>query len=307
VTRRLRVRDGFALLAVLWMLGGGAALGALLMLSTRHAQQVAINRVGLARARWIAEGCVERARVAVDEWTGARAIDDSVWAHLDRIVRASPLTRGCDLAIVPAGTTLDVNRASDAALRRLFTSAGLSATAADSLVDAVLDWRDADDDPRVSGAERRWYETARRIPPRNADVASAEELATIRGLEARPEIASMLGTAPGRIVLSHAPLPVLATLPGITPAALAELERRRAVGDSVIDVVRLGAVLDSAASSSLLAQIAALNELATPLPDAWLIAARASDGGTRALSARLELRVVRSGRRLAILGRRSDS
>lgn len=306
MTRSLRVRDGFALLAVLWMLGGGAALGALLVLSTRDAQQVAINRVDLARARWIAEGCVERSRAAVDEWTGDRAIDDSVWAHLDRIVRASPVSRGCELEIVPAGIALDVNRADDATLRRLFTSAGLSATTADSLADAVLDWRDADDDPRVSGAERRWYESARRLPPRNADVASAEELATIRGLEARPEIVRMLGTAPGRIVLSHAPMPVLATLPGMTPAALAELERRRAVGDSVIDVGRLAAVLDSTARSALLANIAALNELAAPLPDAWTIAARAT-GSRRALSARLELRVVRSGRRLAILGRRSDS
>jgi type II secretory pathway component PulK len=306
VTRRFHVRNGFALLAVLWMLGGGAALGALLMLSTRDAQQVAINRVGLARARWIAEGCVERARAAVDEWTASRAIDDSVWAHLDRVVHSSSLARDCDLAINPAGITLYVNHASDAALRRFFTSVGLPATAADSLVDAVLDWRDADDDPRVGGAERRWYETAGRLPPRNADIASDEELATIRGLEARPEIVQMLGTAPGRIVLSHAPLPVLATLPGITPSALAELERRRAVGDSVIDVVRLAAVLDSATSTALLGQITALNELATPLPDAWTIAARAS-GGTRALSARLELRVVRSGRRLAILGRRSDS
>jgi hypothetical protein len=99
---------------------------------------------------------------------------------------------------------------------------------------------------------------------------------------------------------------VLATLPGVTPAALAELERQRAVGDSVIDVQRLAIVLDSTARGRLLENLAALNELATPLPDAWTIAARAS-AGTHRPSARLELRVVRSGRRLAILGRRSDT
>jgi len=304
--RAFRARDGFALLAVLWMLGGGAALGALLVLSTRDAQQVAINRVDLARARWIAEGCVERARAAVDEWTGSGAIDDSVWAHLGRVVRASPITRGCDLVIEPVGITLDVNHADDATLRRFFTSAGLSATVADSLVDAVLDWRDPDDDPRVSGAERRWYDHAGRLPPRNADIASAEELATIRGLEKRPEIVCMLGTTPSRIVLGYAPVPVLAALPGVTPAALAELERRRAVGDSVIDVQRLAVALDSVARGTLLDKLSALNELATALPDDWTIAARAS-AGTKRPSASLELRVVRSGRRLAILGRRSDS
>jgi len=304
--RALRSRDGFALLAVLWMLGGGATLGALLVLSTREAQRVAINRVDLARARWLAEGCVERARAAVDEWTTNDAIDDSTWAHLDRVVQGSPLVRGCDIALQPSGTTLDVNRASDAALRRFFTSATLSATAADSLVDAVLDWRDADDDPRTRGAERRWYEEAGRLPPRNADVQSAEELATIRGLERRPDVVRMLGTERGRILLSHAPVAVLTTLPGMTPAALAEIQRRRTVGDSVTDVVRLSAVLDSAARADLLANISALNELATPLPDAWMIIGRATSGRPP-LSARLELRVVRSGRRLAVLGRRSDS
>ncbi len=304
--RAPRARDGFALLAVLWMLGGGVALGALLVLSTRDAQQVAINRVDLARARWIAEGCVERARAAVDEWTAGGAIDDSVWAHLGRIVRASPLVRGCDVELKPVGITLDVNHADDATLRRFFTSAGLSTTVADSLTDAVLDWRDADDDPRVSGAERRWYEHAGRIPPRNADIASSEELATIRGLEDRPDIVRMLGVTPARIVLSYAPIPVLATLPGVTPAAMAELERRRAIGDSVINVQRLAFALDSAASTTLLANLAALNDRTTPLPDAWTIAARASVGTGRP-SAWLELRVVRSGRRLAILGRRSDS
>lgn len=304
--RAQRVRDGFALLAVLWMLGGGAALGALLVLSTRDAQQVAINRVDLTRARWVAEGCVERARAAVDEWTGSGAIDDSVWAHLGRIVHVSPLVRGCDVAIEPVGITLDVNHADDPTLRRFFTSAGLTSTVADSLVDAVLDWRDSDDDPRVSGAERHWYERAGRIPPRNADIASPEELATIRGLEDRPDIVRMLGTTPSRVVLSYAPVPVLATLPGVTPAALAELQRRRAVGDSVTDIQRLAVRLDSAASATLLGNLGALNEQSTPLPDAWTIAARASTGTGRP-STRLELRVVRSGRRLAILGRRSDS
>src|SRR5690348_9292085 len=101
MSRTHSTRDGFALLAVLWMLGGGAVLGALLVASTRDAQQVAINRVDLARARWLAEGCVERARAAIDETVGELAIDDSSWAHLDRLVRTSPITRGCDVAAVP--------------------------------------------------------------------------------------------------------------------------------------------------------------------------------------------------------------
>jgi type II secretory pathway component PulK len=305
--KRIRsARDGFALLAVLWMLGGGALLGALLVASTREAQRVAINRVALARARWLAEGCVERARAAVDEAVGELAIDDSAWARLDRIVRTSPVTRGCDVAATPVGITLDVNWADDVTLRRFFAGVGLTSEAADSLTAAILDWRDADDDSRTSGAESRWYERAGRVPPRNADFATAEELQSVRGLDRWPEIARMLGVERDRILLSHAPPPVLATLPGLSPAALAEIERRRMSGDSVIDVLRLAASLDSAGRARLLANLSALNELATALPDAWLLVGRATSGAPP-LSARLELRVVRSGRRLAILRRRSDS
>ena len=304
--RKRFARDGFALLAVLWMLGGGAVLGALLVVSTREAQRVAVNRVDLARARWLAEGCVERTRAAVDETVGELAIDDSAWAHLDRIVRTSPLTRGCDVSAVPTGTTLDVNRADDATLRRCFAAAGLTSEAADSLASAILDWRDPDDDSRVSGAEHRWYDAANRVPPRNADVASTEELSAIRGLEDRQDIAHMLGVERDRILLSHAPLPVLATLPGMAPAALVEIDRRRSLGDSIVDLLRLAASVDSTGRADLLRNLSALNELTTALPDAWLLVGRAASGA-RPVSARLELRVVRSGRRLAILRRRSDS
>jgi general secretion pathway protein K len=299
-------RDGFALLAVVWMLGGGAVLGALLVASTRDAQRVAINRVDLARARWLAEGCVERARAAVDETVRELAIDDSAWAHLDRAVLGSPLTRGCEVSALPAGTTLDVNRADDATLQRFFAAAGLTSEATDSLTSTLLDWRDPDDAPRINGAERTWYDQAGRLAPRNADFVSLEEIRSVRGLEQRPEIVRMLGVERDRILLSHAPLPVLATLPGLTPAALAELDRRRTAGDSVVDVLRLAASLDSAGRAALLGNLSVLNQLATGLPDAWLLVGRATSG-SHAVSAQLELRVVRSGRRLAILRRRSDS
>ena len=300
-----RRRDGFALLAVLWMLGGGVALGALLLLAARDALAIATNRAALTQARWRAEGCLERARAAVDE-DASEVIDDSTWMHLDRVVLISPLVQECALMITPSGTTLDVNRASVVQLRRLFATAGLSAERADSVTSAILDWHDPDDDPRGPGAERAWYAAAGRAAPRNGDIGSAEELTTIRGLESRPAIDSLLGVEHDRIFLARAPLPVLASLPGMTPAALAELERRRVVGDSVTDLTRLAALVDSASREMLQANASVLGELTTALPDAWVITASASAGHPE-VTARIEIRVVRSGRRLAIMYRRSDS
>jgi type II secretory pathway component PulK len=299
-------RDGFALLAVLWVLAGATALGLLLMLAAREAQGTAANRIALTRARWIAEGCVERARAAVDESVDEDVITDSAWAALDRLIVGTALTDGCQLSVVPVGLTLDVNAADTTQLRRLLVAASASPPAADSMAAAILDWRDADDETRQDGAERDWYERAERVPPRNGSFASTAELASVRGLGDRADVRPLLGVEPGRILLSRAPPAVLAALPGMSAAVIAVVEERRAVRDSMLDLPRLVAIVPAEQRDPLVANLPTLTALLTALPDAWIIAAEASDGRP-IVTARLELRVVRSGRRLAIVRRRSES
>ena len=297
-------RHGFVLLAVLWVLTGAASLGLLLMLTSRDAQGTAANRVGLTRARWRAEGCIERARAAVDDAVGESVISDSAWIHLDALANASS-SLDCTLRISPVGMTLDVNAASAEQLHRLWVAAGVSVPCADSMTAAILDWRDADDDAREDGAEREWYEREGHVPPRNGDIESLDELGAVRGMSARKDIVSLLGVEPGRILLSRAPPAVLAALPGMSSAVLSAISQRRAVGDSTLDAGRLAADLPAAAREQFIASLPELMSLATALPDAWVIAAESSDGHSAA-KARVEVRVVRSGRRLAILRRRSD-
>lgn len=303
--RRPDRREGFVLLAVLWVLAGGATLGLLLMLTSRDAQGTATNRIALTRARWMAEGCAHRARAAVEDATGEETISDSTWARLDRIIIDAPATEPCRLSVIPVGVTADVNAVSEEQLRSLFAAAGVAASRADSVAAAVADWRDADDVAREGGAERPWYDGAGRGRPRNAPLASVAEIAAVRGIEGLPEVAALLGVEPGRILLTRAPLAVLATLPGMSPSVLAVVEQRRTAGDSALDLPRLAASLPADARDGLLRHTSALTALATASPDAWLIAAEASDGSPP-VTARLELRVVRSGRRLAVMRRRSD-
>ena len=61
-----RAREGFALMAVLSTLAIAATVGMLLARSSRDAVGAARNRVSLSRATWLAEGCAERARAAID-------------------------------------------------------------------------------------------------------------------------------------------------------------------------------------------------------------------------------------------------
>jgi general secretion pathway protein K len=307
-----RDRHGFALLAVLWVIVGVSAIATATLLLARGAVSVAHNRIALTRARWHAEDCVERARAVIDD---ALANGDDVprpipggWDVLDRVVLASPavVDAGCDLTVRPAGTSVNVNIADADQLGALLTALGVAAPQVDSMVDALLDWRDADDIPRPVGAERGWYHTAHRLLPRNGPLASVGELRFVRGFG--PDVlsdsglASVLTVEPGRIVWDRAPLAVLASLPGMTLETLSRIAELRNRGLSV-DAASLGASLSPASAQALSARYADLQRLTTSEPDAWLLTARGHDGASPSLTAAIDVRLVRAGTRAAVVRR----
>jgi general secretion pathway protein K len=299
-------RGGFVLLAVLWVLVGLASLGLALSLVGRDAVGATQNRVGLARAHWLAEGCVSVARaVAASELTDPTRAD-AAWRTLDEVVANSPLASntGCDLSVRPAGATLNVNTADAPELARVFLALHIMPMSADSLVDAILDWRDSDDEPRPNGAERAWYEERRRFTPRNGPIADVRELGRIRGLDQLSGLDSVLGMEPGRIPLGRAPRAVLMALPGFTEELadrIAELRERRALPP---DLLTLAGALSPSARDSLSARYAEVVSLVTIDPDVWIVTAGAHDGVSPAV-ATVEVRLARAGARTAVLRHQS--
>lgn len=79
------------------------------------------------------------------------------------------------MTVEDPSSRLNLNRASGEELQRLLGDP--------SLTDAVLDWRDRDDDPRPAGAERETYEALHRVPPRNDAFAAVAELQHVLGFE----------------------------------------------------------------------------------------------------------------------------
>ncbi len=316
-------RSGFALLAVLWIMTGVAILGLGLSLSARGAIATAHNRMEATRARWHAEDCVERVRAVV---AGELRADDtrnpspaSAALYLDEAVRASRLVSECDgtISFAPIGMAIDVNETTDESLRRFFSWRGTSQPRVDSLVDALLDWRDADDSPRPHGAEREWYERQGRSPPRNGAFAHTTELLRVRGFDAwmraqppQDSIDRLFTVEPGRIVLERAPAAVLASLPGITEATIARLmERRLRRAPPLNEVLALGGELSVASRDSLHRHYAELATRITLVPDAWLLSVLSRSGrGSEAIgpAATIELRLVRAGTRAAIVRRRTS-
>jgi general secretion pathway protein K len=305
MTRRLRIvvtRRGFALLAVLWVLTGLVLLGAAASHSASEALGAARNRVDAMRAEWVVEGCLAEARAAIDGSLAHGAQPDSVWRELAGLLSARTTMSACRLELVPAGAALDVNVADRTTLARLFVAARLSHERADALAAAIVDWRDPDDVPDAGGAEREWYAPRRRGVPRNGPFASPLELHDVRGwTEARlPE--GLLGVEPGRVVLGAAPPEVVAALPGFGSEAVARLVEMRA--REVPTLAKLAVVLSPEGRALLAANTPALQQLVAASPDAWIVTATAPRPSAGTTSA--ELRLVRAGRRAAVVRHRSS-
>ena len=302
-------RGGFALLTVLWIMVAAASLGLTISLAAREAIGTARNRTASTRAMWRAHDCLERARAAVhhvlEDAQDPLARTASPWLSLDTLVVGSGIMTDlpCRVELRAAGTALDVNRADAEMLRALVRAAGIPFARADSMTDALLDWRDADEIVRPLGAESAWYAASHRATPRNAPFAADHEIALVRGFDRDTAVRALLGVEQGRILFARAPLAVLAALPGFGEEALARIAERRARGAPLADPLALAAELSPEGRASIVSRYAELAGLTTSEPDAWIVTSRGHDDGSP-LTAAIEVRLVRAGTRAAIVRRR---
>jgi general secretion pathway protein K len=86
---------------------------------------------------------------------------------------------------VDEGGKININRADEATLRRVFTNLGIEEPVKAILVDSIMDWRDPDDLHRASGAENDYYRSL--TPPytaKNGPFDTVEDLLWVRGMTA---------------------------------------------------------------------------------------------------------------------------
>jgi type II secretory pathway component PulK len=277
-------RDGFVLIAALWLIVALGAAGLDASLRSQARRLAAANIVDGTRAREAALAGTEYARARLSEAMLDRA--DELRAEAERARQAAgqgarrggapnmrTLFRMADPAedpwrdpqglVVPvmefgsarfalsmrdAGAALNINAADETMLRQFLAEGlGLDWAKADALTQAILDWRDEDDLPRINGAERDEYLRAgRAVLPPNRDFAEPAELLHVLGMddalfERLAPYLSVIGS--GQINVNAAPEPVLAALPGMSRAAAAELVRLRAAGHMPRDATELVGLL----------------------------------------------------------------
>jgi general secretion pathway protein K len=285
-----RSRRGFALLTALWLIVAFAALTGTALLAVREDLAASRNRIVLLRADWAREGCAD---IVLARYRADRPV-----ASLDTV----ELGRGawCRAVVEDPSARLDVNLADSAALRAILGS--------DSLVGALLDWRDTDTVVRPLGAEAGWYRLHGGATPRNGPLAAIAELGLVRGFDSGTlaRVAPLLTVrGGGRINLNAAPLDVLATLPGFDPAALEATAFHRRIGQRWTSVDQLIGSLPPAEQARILARRQEL-VAATTTEAPELVAT--VEGGVRGypLRSTAVLTLVPTPTRLAVIRRESE-
>ena len=154
---------------------------------------------------------------------------------------------GVDVAITDESGKINVNAAPDFIIFNLLIMVGMNEGAAAEVTDSILDWVDVDDMPRPFGAESDYY--LMNNPPyrtKNGPISVPEELLLIKGIT--PEIFyGRKGLSPegdpveyfglkkyvttystgAAININSAPVPVLASLPGLNYSSAMAIDQMR--------------------------------------------------------------------------------
>jgi len=206
---------GIALVVVLWTLLLLSLIAASFLALTRGEIGVARNAVDNARAEALADAGAHRAVLGLLRPVsgGGWRVDGTVygWRFDDVEVR---------VAVADEGGKIDLNAAPDNLLQGLFVSVDLDDDTAAALVDAIVDFRDADNLRRLNGAEDSDYRAAG-LPhgAKNRPFEALEELRQVFGMTG----ALYDRVAPALTVYSRRRTPFRATSPPEVQAALAAM------------------------------------------------------------------------------------
>lgn len=223
-----RRQRGVALILVLWVITLLAVIAGNFAFSMRGEAQIARNLVSTAQAQALADAGAQRAWFELLK----PPADPQRW-QANGLAHEFLLGGGTVRVVVQDETgKIDLNVASDALLQGLFKSVGLSEEESVALLDAVLDWRDADKLRRLHGAEDDEYRAAgKNYLPSNAPFETVDELQRVLGMT--PGLYRKL--APALTVYSRqvgvntsvAPREVLLAIPGVNPALVEQYVLQR--------------------------------------------------------------------------------
>jgi general secretion pathway protein K len=228
---------GIALLMVLWVLTILMVLVLSFSFMTRTETYATLSFKERAENKFLAEAGIERAIMElfyrnVNKNQSIVLEGREVW-KIDGTSYKSRMGEGeYSVSITDESGKIDINAITDATsdiLRNLFKNLGVQEDETNTIVDSILDWKDADDLHHLSGAESDYYMSLPNpYKAKDANFDTVEELLLVKGMT--PEILYGNGEKKGvidfltvssnlkmtKINVNAAPKEVLMAIPGIT-------------------------------------------------------------------------------------------
>jgi len=175
----VRDKKGLVIVAVLWVVMVLIVIGAVVGRNSRLDTKICFIRRDEVRCKWVCRAGIERAIAVLNEDLRASDSLTDLWSRND--VDFNDVKLGeCifTVRVVDEASRLNVNTASREQLLRL-EDEGMT----EEIADAIIDWRDKNDEPRGGGAEAGYYENLRygyRI--RNGHFRTIRELLVVKGI-----------------------------------------------------------------------------------------------------------------------------
>ena len=174
----MRANKGLALIVVLWVTTLLTIMASSFALTIQRETAITGGLKEKAQAFALAEGGVNYAiLMLLSKDTEKR------WQANNSLYEIEFAGKRIRILIADESGKININLASKEQLQQLFSSLDVDETLADSLSDAVLDWRDKDELHAINGAEKQQYEEAGlKYSPRNDLFKSVEEVQMLMGM-----------------------------------------------------------------------------------------------------------------------------
>jgi len=174
---RKGTNNGLALVAVLWMVVVMTAIVAVMSQTSRLNMKMAMAAGDELRCKWACRAGTENAMALLaEDLRDSDALDD-LWSDNDEDFNDVPLERcAYSVRVQDEAGKLNVNTVTKDQLMAL-------PYMEEDIADAILDWRDTNDDLRVEGAEGGYYENVEYpYSIRNGPFRTIRELLCVKGV-----------------------------------------------------------------------------------------------------------------------------
>jgi general secretion pathway protein K len=211
---------GFALVLVLWVLSLLTIMAGSFALSMRREAAIVTGSSSNARGMAIAES-----GLALAELMLMHPDQQQRWRTDSSIYQVDYADASLRIQLLAETGKIDINSADEQMLQGLIAQVPVEPEQQTRLINAILDWRDADNLVRIDGAEKKEYKAAGlSYQPGNKPFRSIEELQLVLGMNEQvfkplENLITVYAKQP-KVDLVQAPKEVLQILPGMDAALI---------------------------------------------------------------------------------------